>query len=76
MAGSSKVKGRKGRIGKKKAWIAAYFANGQNLWNKARKLTWHLRRFPGDAKAVEARKVALAGLSGTRTKNFNTQYGL
>ena len=73
---SSKVKGRKGKIGKKKHWIAAYYANGQDKWNKARKLTHHLRAYPGDKVAQEARKVALAALSGARTKEFNKTYGL
>ena len=76
MATSSKVKGRKGKLGKKKGWIAAYFANGQHLWNKARRLTHHLRVFPEDKVAVEARKIALAGLSHARTKAFNEQYKL
>jgi hypothetical protein len=76
MAGSSKVRGRKGKLGKKKHWIAAYFSNGQHLWNKARKLTRHLRTYPEDKVAQEARKVALAGLSHARTKAFNEQYKL
>lgn len=76
MATQSKVRGRKGKIGKKKAWIAAYFSNGQNLWNKARKLTHHLRRFPADPVALKARNVALAGLSHARTKEFNQLYKL
>jgi len=74
MATSSKVRGRKGKIGKKKHWIAAYFSSGQHYWNKARKLTHHLRRFPDDKIAIEARKIALAGLSHARTKDFNALY--
>lgn len=76
MATSSKVRGRKGKLGKKKHWIAAYFANGQDKWNKARKLTRHLRAYPEDKVAIEARKVALAALSAARTKEFNKAYGL
>lgn len=38
MATKSKVKGRKGKIGKKKAWIAAYYNSGRNMKNKARRL--------------------------------------
>lgn len=76
MASQSKVRGRKGKIGKKKHWIAAYFANGQHRWNKARKLTRHLRAYPEDKVAQEARKVAIAALPHARSKAFNEQYKL
>lgn len=68
---ASKVKGRKGKIGKKKGWIAVYFASGKPLFNKARRLTKHIKRYgDNDESANEAFKIALAGMPRTLSKAF------
>ena len=69
----AKVKGRKGRIGKNKARIAAYYNSGQNLYNKARGLVHHLRRQEDD-KARIALKVTLAAMSLAMQRRFEAIY--
>lgn len=72
MAERSKVKGRKGRIGKKKGWIAAYYSSGRRLFNKARRLKKHMLRYgKSDASANEALKVAIAGMPRHLSKEFD-----
>jgi hypothetical protein len=42
---ASKAKGRKGRLGKHRAGIAAYYASYRWELNKARRIHRHMRRF-------------------------------
>jgi hypothetical protein len=66
------MKGRKGKIGKKKGWIAAYYASCRPLFNKARRLVKHVRRYgPYDASANEALAVAIAGMPRHMSKQFD-----
>ena len=77
MAGSSKPKGRKGKIGKKKAWIASYYNSGRNFFNKARRLIHHMRKVGDtDKTANEALKVAMAGMSNAKVKELREIYKL
>lgn len=57
MAGKSKVKGRKGKLGKKKHWIAAYFNEQRHRKNKLRRVLKHLKRYGGPNQ--DSDKVAL-----------------
>ncbi len=69
---TSSAKGRKGKIGKKKHWIAAYFASGKPLFNKARRLMKHIQRYGNhDAPANEALKVAMAGMPRAMSRAFD-----
>jgi len=69
------AKGRKGKIGKKKHWIAAYFNSGRNHFNKARRLVHHIRRYGNnDESANQALKVSLAVMPYAMTKRFKELY--
>lgn len=68
------AKGRKGKLGKKKAWIATYYKNGQVWFNQARRLVKHLRRFPADHVALKALNVAKAGMPGGTLRRWNEIY--
>lgn len=72
---TSSAKGRKGKIGKKKAWIAVYFASGRLYFNKARRLVKHIRRYgSNDDVAQEALKVAIAAMPRSLSKAFDNIY--
>lgn len=72
---SASIKGRKGKIGKKKGSIAAYFASGRLHFNKARRLVKHVKRYGGhDASANEALKVAIAAMPRSLSKEFDNLY--
>jgi hypothetical protein len=74
MAGSSK--GRKGKLGKNKSNIAVYYNSGQHLFNKARRIVHHLRRYgKNDECANMALKLAMAGMPQAKTKQFRQIYG-
>lgn len=75
-AGSSKPKGRKGKLGKNKSRIRAYYESGRYYWNKARKLTHHLRKAGDDKPAIEARKAALAGMPLHLEREFKRTYNI
>jgi len=52
----SKPKGRKGKIGRNKHRIVAYYASGTNFWNKARRIMHHMRRYaPAVLSSTECR---------------------
>lgn len=81
MANKSSSRGRKGKVGKGKHRIAAYYNSGRNLFNKARRLAKHLKRYAGDQSAPDvsaqkALKVAVAGMPLGLSKRFNKEYGL
>ena len=72
----AKVRGRKGKLGKNKSRIVAYYS--ENRWeiNKARRLVRHLRRYGKDPKAEAALKLCLAGMRLDRQRDFQKQYNL
>ena len=71
----AKVKGRKGKLGKNKHRIVAYYGSGRNLWNKARGIAHHVRRYgKGDASANTAMKLLLAGMSLRMQRDFERAY--
>jgi hypothetical protein len=76
MASSSKPKGRKGKIGRNKHRIAAYYSSGRYYWNKARKIVHHMRRYGGGSDAAEALKVQLASMPGHVARDFQKQYAV
>jgi hypothetical protein len=74
MAKSASTKGRKGKIGKKKGWIAAYYSSGRPLFNKARRIKKHIARYGKyDESANEALLVAIAGMPRSLSKQFDNR---
>ncbi len=72
---STSAKGRKGKIGKKKHWIAAYYMSGKPFFNKARRLLKHITRYGStDAPANEAFRVAVANMPRSMSKAFDDIY--
>lgn len=70
MAGNTK--GRKGRVGKKKGWIAAYYSSGRYYFNKARRIAKHIKRYgEKDPPANEALKVCIAAMPRHMSKQFD-----
>ena len=75
MATKSKVKGRKGKIGKNKHRIAAYYNSGRFHWNKARRIVHHLRRVKwSDQSAGKQLNVMLAAMPLGLSRQFRKEY--
>lgn len=71
----STSRGRKGKLGKNKHRIVVYYGEGRNLFNKARKVAHHVRRYgDNDKPANEAIKLALAGMPLGTSRKFNKLY--
>lgn len=63
MASQGKTRGRKGKLGKNKHRIAAYYNSGRYEMNRIRKLRRHVTRYgKGDASAMKAIGVLKATL--------------
>ena len=71
---ASSAKGRKGKLGKNKNRIAAYYNSARFNWNKARRIAHHLRRYGKDPVAVRALKVHLAAMPLHLCRAFGAQY--
>lgn len=75
MAGSSKAKGRKGKLGKNKHRIAAYYSSGNYEWNRMRRLIWHMRSYGGnDGSANLAFNTLRAALPLAKQRMFERMY--
>lgn len=71
----SKVKGRKGRLGKNKSRIAVYYNSSRYQFNKARRIARHLKRYPGDDKSArEALKFLIAQMPLGMSREFSAKY--
>jgi len=75
--GKAAVKGRKGKIGKNKSRISAYYSSGRNHWNKARRVAKHARRYGRmDASAQKALNSALAAMPLHMSREFHRQFNV
>lgn len=59
-SGRKSVKGRKGKLGRNKHRIVAYYGSGRYEHNRLRRLKHHLRRFPMDDVARKAASLLMA----------------
>ncbi len=71
---SSKVRGRKGKLGKNKHRIVAYYSSGRHYWNKARGIAQHIRRYGSDPVATTALKAQLAAMPLHLQREFEKRY--
>lgn len=71
MATKSKAKGRKGKLGKNKSRIAAYYNSCRWEWNKMRRLRKHLLRHIDDKVATKAAKALVAAMPLHMSRKFN-----
>jgi len=68
------TKGRKGKVGKNKTRIKVYYGNGRNLWNKARKIVHHLRKYKDDTTAQKALRELGAAMQLGMQRDFEEMY--